>query len=145
MGRHSNKLAPSMESTYDAAAVGAGKSPSCFHDSSWSTESHSPPLRQGWFGLAAAKAYLEQHSDSKMAIIESSESWGGTWSMNRLYPGLKSDNMIGTYEYLDFPTNEARHGGKTDEPHSCRRIASLPHGVCEALWSLQANLLRCHG
>ena len=57
----------------------------------------------GWFGLAAAKAYLEMHPSEKMAVIEGADSCGGTWGKSRLYPGLKSNNMIGTYEYPDFP------------------------------------------
>lgn len=66
----------------------------------------------GWFGLAAAKAYVQLHPDSKIAVLESAESCGGTWSQNRLYPGLKSNNMIGTYEYPDFPMTEEKYGVK---------------------------------
>ncbi len=32
---------------------------------------------------------------------------GGTWAEHRLYPGLKSNNMLGTYEYSDFPMDES--------------------------------------
>lgn len=49
-----------------------------------------------------------------MAILEGAESCGGTWSKNRLYPGLKSNNMAGTYEYPDFPLTE-KYGV---EPHA---------------------------
>lgn len=64
----------------------------------------------GWFGLAAAKAYIELHPNERVAVFESAESCGGTWSKNRLYPGLKSNNMIGTYEYPDFPMTEEKYG-----------------------------------
>jgi len=57
----------------------------------------------GWFGLAAAKTYIQLHPEARIAVFESAESCGGTWSKNRLYPGLKSNNMVGTYEYPDFP------------------------------------------
>ncbi|KAI6755524.1 hypothetical protein HG531_004630 [Fusarium graminearum] len=57
----------------------------------------------GWFGLAAAKAIHQILPSASLAILESAESCGGTWSKNRLYPGLKSNNMKGTYEYPDFP------------------------------------------
>jgi cation diffusion facilitator CzcD-associated flavoprotein CzcO len=46
------------------------------------------------------------------AVFESAESCGGTWSKNRLYPGLKSNNMVGTYEYPDFPMTEEKYGLK---------------------------------
>ncbi|KAI6781161.1 Flavin monooxygenase-like protein [Emericellopsis cladophorae] len=61
----------------------------------------------GWYGLAAAKAASQMMPTSTMAILESAESCGGTWSANRLYPGLKSNNMRGTYEYPDFPMTDA--------------------------------------
>ncbi|KIV94175.1 hypothetical protein PV10_01964 [Exophiala mesophila] len=66
----------------------------------------------GWFGLAAAKAYVERHPTDKIAIYESAESCGGTWAQSRLYPGLKSNNMIGTYEYPGFPMSEDKYGVK---------------------------------
>lgn len=58
---------------------------------------------EGWYGLAAAKAAVQIMNPQSIAILESAESCGGTWSKNRLYPGLKSNNMAGTYEYPDFP------------------------------------------
>lgn len=61
----------------------------------------------GWYGLAAAKSYLEMHPTENMAVFESADSCGGTWAKTRLYPGLKSNNMVGTYEYPDFPMAEA--------------------------------------
>jgi len=36
-------------------------------------------------------------------VLESSGSCGGTWAETRIYPGLKSNNLHGTYEYPDFP------------------------------------------
>ncbi|KAK5954136.1 hypothetical protein OHC33_004708 [Knufia fluminis] len=57
----------------------------------------------GWFGLAAAKVYLELHPIENILVLESSGTCGGTWAENRIYPGLKSNNLHGTYEYPDFP------------------------------------------
>ncbi|OAA64023.1 Flavin monooxygenase-like protein [Cordyceps fumosorosea ARSEF 2679] len=68
----------------------------------------------GWFGLAAAKAASQLMPDKTLAVLESAESCGGTWSQNRLYPGLKSNNMLGTYEYPDFPMSEDRYGVPPD-------------------------------
>ncbi|WYZ44122.1 hypothetical protein EsH8_VII_000558 [Colletotrichum jinshuiense] len=78
-----------MEESYDAVVVGAG-----------------------WFGLAAAKAFAQLNPNANLAVLETAESCGGTWSKNRLYPGLKSNNMIGTYEFPDFPMSEETYGVK---------------------------------
>lgn len=69
----------------------------------------------GWFGLAAAKTYIELHADEKILIVESASTVGGTWSQDRLYPGLKSNNMYGSYEFPDFPMAEEIYGVKPGE------------------------------
>lgn len=69
-------------------------------------------MRLGWFGLGAARAYIQSHPDHKIAVIESNDSVGGTWSENRLYPGLKSNNMLGSYEFPDFPMTAEVYGVK---------------------------------
>lgn len=69
----------------------------------------------GWFGLAAAKHYLQLHPDHLVTVVESADSCGGTWAKHRLYPGLKSNNMIGSYEYPDFPMSEDIYGIKHND------------------------------
>ncbi|TPX17839.1 uncharacterized protein E0L32_002940 [Thyridium curvatum] len=69
----------------------------------------------GWFGLAAAKSYIELHPTEKVLIVEAESSCGGTWSHDRLYPGLKSNNLWGSYEYPDFPMVEEVYGVKYGE------------------------------
>jgi cation diffusion facilitator CzcD-associated flavoprotein CzcO len=44
--------------------------------------------------------------------LESNDTVGGTWSEARLYPGLKSNNMLGSYEFPDFPMSEKKYGVK---------------------------------
>ncbi|CAG8983480.1 hypothetical protein HYALB_00000649 [Hymenoscyphus albidus] len=66
----------------------------------------------GWVGLVAAKTYLEVHPESQVILLEAESSVGGVWASHRLYPGLKSNNMLGTYEYGDFPMDEATWGVK---------------------------------
>jgi hypothetical protein len=48
-------------------------------------------------------------------IIEAANSFGGTWSKDRLYPGLKSNNMWGSYEHPDYPMSEEIYGVKEGE------------------------------
>lgn len=43
-------------------------------------------------------------------MLDSSATIGGTWAEHRLYPGLKSNNMLGTYEYPDFPMDTETFG-----------------------------------
>lgn len=50
-----------------------------------------------------------------MLVLESAASVGGTWAQARLYPGLRSNNMLGTYEYSDFAMDEATFGVKPGE------------------------------
>ncbi|KAH8599836.1 hypothetical protein B0O99DRAFT_344360 [Bisporella sp. PMI_857] len=57
----------------------------------------------GVYGLAAAKTYLQITPSAKIILFESASTLGGTWSQHRLYPGLKSNNIVGTYEFSDFP------------------------------------------
>ncbi|PGH32257.1 hypothetical protein GX50_04922 [[Emmonsia] crescens] len=69
----------------------------------------------GWYGLGAAKQYHCTRPDDSLAIFESESSLGGTWGDQRLYPLLKSNNLIGTYEYPDFPMDTATFGIKSGE------------------------------
>lgn len=70
----------------------------------------------GWHGLIMAKTYLETHggngdslarADStrlpKILIMDAGQSIGGVWDASRLYPELKTNNAVSTYEFSDFP------------------------------------------
>ncbi|KAF9698564.1 hypothetical protein EKO04_003509 [Ascochyta lentis] len=64
----------------------------------------------GWYGLGAARAYILSHPDQSITVLDSNNTVGGTWSKERLYPGLKSNNMLGSYEFPDFPMDGERYG-----------------------------------
>lgn len=68
----------------------------------------------GWSGLAAVKTYLEVNPSSNVVLLEAASSVGGVWAKDRLYKGLKSNNMLGTYEFSDFPM-DASFGVKPGE------------------------------
>ncbi|KAI0834646.1 FAD/NAD(P)-binding domain-containing protein [Hypoxylon sp. FL0890] len=57
----------------------------------------------GFHGLAAAKQLHCLNPNSTLAVFEGQSTLGGKWAENRLFPGLKSNNLLGTYEYPDFP------------------------------------------
>ncbi|KAK8100529.1 hypothetical protein PG999_010903 [Apiospora kogelbergensis] len=67
----------------------------------------------GWYGLAAAKQYHCTQPEASLVIFDSQASLGGTWADERLYPGLKTNNLLGTYEYPDFPMDTATFGVET--------------------------------
>lgn len=74
----------------------------------------NPWISIGWFGLSAAKHYIQLHPNERTVVLESASTCGGTWGADRLYPGLKSNNMVGSYEYPDFPMSEEVYGVKPD-------------------------------
>ncbi|KAK4150034.1 hypothetical protein C8A00DRAFT_46477 [Chaetomidium leptoderma] len=69
----------------------------------------------GFFGLAAAKTFHQLNPDKTLAILDSGSVLGGVWSKDRLYPGLKTNNMLGTFEYPDFPMHSDVLGVKPGE------------------------------
>ncbi|RFU31217.1 hypothetical protein B7463_g5094, partial [Scytalidium lignicola] len=69
----------------------------------------------GFNGLVAAKTYLGLNPRAKVLILDSASSVGGVWAKHRLYPGLKTNNMLGTYEYSDFPMSTEVYGVRPGE------------------------------
>ncbi|KAH7308153.1 hypothetical protein B0I35DRAFT_442997 [Stachybotrys elegans] len=68
----------------------------------------------GWYGLAAAKQYHCLHPEQSIAILDSAGSVGGTWGAERLYPGLKTNNLHGTFEYPDFPMDPSQFNARPE-------------------------------
>ncbi|KAI1650987.1 FAD/NAD(P)-binding domain-containing protein [Daldinia loculata] len=62
----------------------------------------------GFHGLATAKQLHCTQPDRTLLIFEGQSTLGGKWAKNRLFPGLKSNNLLGTYEYPDFPMTADR-------------------------------------
>ncbi|KAL4940473.1 hypothetical protein BDV06DRAFT_196581 [Aspergillus oleicola] len=61
----------------------------------------------GWSGLAALKTYHQVNPAASTCLLESASSVGGVWATHRLWDGLKSNNLYGTYCYSDFPMDES--------------------------------------
>lgn len=55
-----------------------------------------------------AKTYTEACPDADVLIFDSAKSIGGVWAKERLYPGLKTNNLLGSYEFSDFPMSPDR-------------------------------------
>ncbi|KAL4756409.1 uncharacterized protein BDW70DRAFT_166139 [Aspergillus foveolatus] len=60
----------------------------------------------GWHGLAAAKTALALNPDMSLLVLDSATSIGGVWAEERLYAGLRTNNLLGSYEYSDFPMSD---------------------------------------
>ncbi len=69
----------------------------------------------GLQGLVAAKTYLACEPGVDLLIMDSNSSVGGVWAKENIYPGLRSNNLLGTYEYTDFPMRAAGLGVKEEE------------------------------
>jgi len=63
--------------------------------------------RIGWFGLIAAKTYLQVNPAHTLLLLESSTTIGGTWSQDRVYDGLVTHNPMGALEVSDTPLEGA--------------------------------------
>lgn len=52
-----------------------------------------------------AKTYLEAapQSERNVIIMDSAKSIGGTWAGEKLYAGLRTNNVVSTFEFSDFP------------------------------------------
>ena len=60
----------------------------------------------GLQGLCAAKTYLACEPSTNLLVLDANESIGGVWAEEKMHTGLRSNNLIGTYEYTDFPMHE---------------------------------------
>ncbi|KAI1912372.1 hypothetical protein LOZ39_002576 [Ophidiomyces ophidiicola] len=61
-------------------------------------------------GLVCARTYLTINPSANVVILESAATIGGVWAKERIYPGLHLNNLLGTYEYSDFPMSEKKFG-----------------------------------
>ncbi|KAI0804085.1 FAD/NAD(P)-binding domain-containing protein [Xylaria sp. FL0064] len=66
----------------------------------------------GLYGLAIARALVDTspNESKRIIILDEGRSIGGTWAAERLYPGLKTNNVVGSYEFSDFPLELERYG-----------------------------------
>ncbi|KAL5342664.1 hypothetical protein BJX70DRAFT_409657 [Aspergillus crustosus] len=57
----------------------------------------------GLHGLTMAKTYLEVNPSARLLVVDKARTVGGTWAHERLYPGLRTNNIYGTYELSGYP------------------------------------------
>lgn len=59
--------------------------------------------------------YHRLHPTARILVAEAASSIGGPWAPHRIFPGLKTNNLWGTYQNPDFPMDEAKFGVKKGE------------------------------
>ncbi|KAL2826911.1 hypothetical protein BJY01DRAFT_241271 [Aspergillus pseudoustus] len=94
----------------------------------------------GWSGLSALKTYRQIHPAATTCLLESASSVGGVWARDRLWDGLKANNMRGTYEYSDFPMDDS-FGVKAGEHIPGQVVQRYLERYCEE-FKLMASI-RC--
>lgn len=50
-----------------------------------------------------AKTYTQIHPEANILLVDSAHTIGGSWASERLYPRLKTNNVLGSYEFSSFP------------------------------------------
>ncbi|KFY77048.1 hypothetical protein V499_03453 [Pseudogymnoascus sp. VKM F-103] len=68
----------------------------------------------GLFGLAMAKTYLQVNPSTRLLVLDSGKSLGGTWCAERIYDDLYTNNLVGTLEFGDFPMDFETFGVPPD-------------------------------
>ncbi|KAI1355610.1 hypothetical protein F5Y01DRAFT_326149 [Xylaria sp. FL0043] len=65
----------------------------------------------GLHGLAIARTLVDTspNESKRIIILDEGCSIGGTWAAERLYPGPKTNNVVGSYEFGDFPMDLRRY------------------------------------
>jgi hypothetical protein len=61
-----------------------------------------------------AKTYLQIHPNGNLLVVDRAKSIGGSWAKERLYAGLKTNNIFGSYEFGDFPMIPERYAATPD-------------------------------
>lgn len=69
----------------------------------------------GLYGLGAAKQFHALHPECTLVVFEAEGDIGGTWASHRIYPGLRSNNLHGTFEFPDFPMSPELFGIRSGE------------------------------
>ena len=95
----------------------------------------------GFAGLAAAKGYVQCAPDTNLVILDSNESLGGVWAKENIYEELRSNNLLGTFEFPDFPFGE-RFGAKEGQHIPGLALHDYLHAFCKEYGLLDRLKLR---
>ncbi|KAF9886589.1 hypothetical protein FE257_011361 [Aspergillus nanangensis] len=60
----------------------------------------------GWYGLKAARTYLDLEPSTNLAVFDGDDSVGGVWSKRRIYPNLVAQVGFGYFNYPGTPMSQ---------------------------------------
>src|SRR5690349_7725475 len=101
----------------------------------------------GISGIAAAYHLTHQCPDFSFVVLESKDTFGGTWVTHR-YPGIRSDSDLYTFGYRFKPWTSApiataadilRYMGEVIEENSLAQHIRYRHLITAASWSSDEN------
>ncbi|KAK1579571.1 cofactor FMO1 FAD enzyme [Colletotrichum navitas] len=61
-------------------------------------------------GLCAAKTLLQRDPAADVLVVDGRASVGGVWSREQIYPNLKTNNLVTSMDFSDFPMDFKRFG-----------------------------------
>src|SRR5467141_852566 len=102
----------------------------------------------GISGVGAAYHLTTQCPGTSFVVLETQESFGGTWITHR-YPGIRSDSDLYTFGYRFKPWTSApiataaeslKYMGEVIEENGLARHIRYQHRISSARWSSQENL-----
>ncbi|ORY12034.1 flavin-binding monooxygenase-like protein-like protein [Clohesyomyces aquaticus] len=85
----------------------------------------------GLYGITVAATYHRIHPTAKILLLESAPSIGGPWAPHRIFPGLKTNNLWGTYEHPDFPMREDKFGVRKGEHVPAGKVTEYLHALID--------------
>ena len=101
----------------------------------------------GISGIGGAHHLREQRPDTSFVILESKDTFGGTWVTHR-YPGIRSDSDLYTFGYRFKPWTGApiatadeilRYMGEVIDENDLDRHIRYGHTISSAVWSTEAR------
>src|SRR5579859_8283216 len=102
----------------------------------------------GISGIGAAWHLTKQSPDTTFVVLETQESFGGTWLTHK-YPGIRSDSDLHTFGYRFKPWRSApiataaeilHYMGEVIEENDLARHIRYRHVISSARWSSEDNL-----
>ncbi|OAL46265.1 FAD/NAD(P)-binding domain-containing protein, partial [Pyrenochaeta sp. DS3sAY3a] len=85
----------------------------------------------GVYGITNASTYHRLHPEAKILIVDSANSVGGPWAPDRVFPGLKTNNLWGMYEHPEFPMDLERFGVKAGEHIPAEKMLEYLRALAE--------------
>lgn len=94
-------------------------------------EIYLPFWYTGINGICALKTYLALNPSSSVALLDSRLSLGGVWARERLYAGIKTNNVLGGYEFSDFAMDSQKFNVGYDQHIPGEVVHEYLEAYCE--------------